>query len=371
MMSEARNRSVAVQAVFVALALAGCSASADDPDQGNVMAGALAGMGGAAGGGTGGTGGVAGTGLVGGTTGGAAGVAGVGGAAGTAGTAGAAGSAGSAGTSAGLGGSGGPPVDAGMDSGGPVSMFSFFVTSYEGMMRLANEAGVEPADQGFGGDLGGLAGADMICQTLAEAAGDTGGKTWRAFLSTAAGGEAGGPVHAIERIGDGPWYDANDRLVAENIAGLQQERPDGDPQSVDDLPDEFGQPTSVLGDSHDTLTGSDTMGRFPEDADASQTCQDWTSRAEEGGGDAIMAGHSWPRCAMFGGCGEDMMGGGFPGGSFPGGNFGNGSNWVSDHPVQGCKPGVNFEQNGGGLPGLMTVGAGGGWGAIYCFAILP
>ena len=366
-MSEARYRSVSVQGVFcVALALAGCSSSADDPDEGNAMAGALAGMGGAAGGGTGGVGGLAGTGIVGGTTGGAAGAAGVGGAAGTAGVGGSAGVAGTAG----LGGVGGS-IDAGMDAGVEPTRFSFFVTSYEGMMRLANEAGVQPPDQGFGGDLGGLAGADMICQTLAEAAGDTGGKTWRAFLSAAAGGEGGGPVHAIERIGDGPWYDANDRLVAENIAGLQQERPDGDPQSVDDLPDELGQPTSVLGDTHDTLTGSDTMGRFPEGADAFDTCQDWTSRAEEGGGDAIMCGHTWPRCAMFGGCEDNMMGGGFPGGSFPGGMFGNGSNWVSDHTVQGCKPGVNFEQDGPGVPGLMTVGAGGGWGAIYCFAILP
>ena len=224
-------------------------------------------------------------------------------------------------------------------------------------------------NQTAGGNLGGLTGADGICKTLAEAAGDnSAGKTWRAFLSATAGGEGGGPVHAIERIGDGPWYDANDRLVAENIAGLQQVRPDGDPQSVDDLPDELGAPTSALGDSHDTLTGSNAMGRLPDDADASDTCQDWTDRTEQGGGDAIMAGHTWPRCAMFGGC-ENMMGGGFPGGSFPGGDFG--SNWDSDHPVQGCKPGVNFVQDGAGQPGLMTVGAGGGWGAIYCFAILP
>lgn len=365
MMSEARCRSSFDAVLVVALALAGCGSSADDPDQGNLMDGVLAGTGGAAGGGAGG---VAGTGLVGGTTGGAAGI---GGAAGVGGAAGAAaGSAGIAGTSAGFGGSGGAPIDAGMDPGQPVTMFSFFVTSYEGMKRLANEAGVQPPDQGFGGDLGGLTGADMICETLAAAAGDTGGKTWRAFLSATTGGEGGGAVHAIERIGDGPWYDANDRLVAENIAGLQQERPDGDPQSVDDLPDEFGQPTSVLGDSHDTLTGSNTMGRLPDGADASDTCQNWTDRTEQGGGDAIMAGHTWPRCAMFGGC-EGTMGGSFFGGSFPGGMFGNGSNWVSDHAVQGCKPGVNFVQDGAGQPGLMTVGAGGGWGAIYCFAILP
>ena len=46
---------------------------------------------------------------------------------------------------------------------------SFFVTS---------------ANPGKGGDLGGLAGADAYCGSLAEAAGVT-GKTWRAYLSTA------------------------------------------------------------------------------------------------------------------------------------------------------------------------------------------
>jgi len=230
---------------------------------------------------------------------------------------------------------------------------------------------VTPRDQGFGGDLGGLEGADNICKTLAEAAGDnSAGKTWRAFLSTVSGGEGGGPVHAIDRIGDGPWYDANDRLVAENIEGLLQERPDGDPQSVDDLPDELGQPTSVLGDSHDTLTGSGADGRLPEGADAADTCMDWTYREGPESGDMIMCGHSWPRCAMLGGCGDNMTGGPFPGGGFPGGNFGNGSSWISDHPVAGCKPGVNFVQDGPGDTSSQTVGAGGGYGAIYCFAIL-
>lgn len=38
---------------------------------------------------------------------------------------------------------------------------------------------------GNGGNLGGLAGADNHCQTLAQAAG-SGAKTWRAYLSTQA-----------------------------------------------------------------------------------------------------------------------------------------------------------------------------------------
>jgi hypothetical protein len=37
---------------------------------------------------------------------------------------------------------------------------------------------------GKGGNLGGLAGADQHCQTLAAAAG-AGGRPWRAYLSTA------------------------------------------------------------------------------------------------------------------------------------------------------------------------------------------
>ena len=365
-MSQGRKRTLVAHAVFLfVLALAGCSADeGDDSDALAMMAGAMGGIGGAAGGGAGGAGGAAGTTMVGGMSGGTAGTAGAGGAGGVGGATGGVGGAGGIG---GMGGAGGDGMqDAGMDSGsGEESTFSFFVTSYEGMKRLANEAGVQPPDQGFGGDLGGLSGADMICQTLAEAAGSR-GKTWRAFLSATTGGEGGGPVHAIERIGEGPWYDANGRLVAMNIEGLLNERPDGDPQSVDDLPDELGQPTSVLGDSHDTLTGSNAEGRLPDDADAADTCQDWTSREGPGSGDRIMCGHTWPRCAMFGGCDNPMGGGGFP---FPGGGFGNGSNWISDHPVAGCKPGVNFVQDGPGDTSSQTVGAGGGYGGIYCFAL--
>jgi hypothetical protein len=61
---------------------------------------------------------------------------------------------------------------------------SFFVTS---------------AGPGKGADLGGLAGADQTCQTLARAAG-AGGKTWRAYRST----QGAGAVNARDRIGSGP-----------------------------------------------------------------------------------------------------------------------------------------------------------------------
>ena len=59
------------------------------------------------------------------------------------------------------------------------------------------------AGPGKGADLGGLEGADRLCQQLAQAGG-AGGKTWRAYLSTQASGGAQA-VNARDRIGPGPW----------------------------------------------------------------------------------------------------------------------------------------------------------------------
>src|SRR5262245_3999179 len=68
------------------------------------------------------------------------------------------------------------------------NQMSFFVTS---------------AGSGNGANLGGLAGADKICQTLAAGAG-AGSRTWHAYLSTK--GANGQPaVNAKDRIGSGPW----------------------------------------------------------------------------------------------------------------------------------------------------------------------
>lgn len=84
--------------------------------------------------------------------------------------------------------------------------FSFFVTSFAALQRLAK------SPDGFGGDLrygepDGLAGADKICREIAESSmPGAGSKTWRAFLSVTKGPD-GMPVHAIDRIGNGPWYD--------------------------------------------------------------------------------------------------------------------------------------------------------------------
>src|SRR5687768_9411221 len=84
----------------------------------------------------------------------------------------------------------------------PANM-SFFVTS---------------ANPGKGGNLGGLAGADAHCQSLAQAVG-AGGRTWHAYLSTS--GE--GAVNARDRIGTGPWVNAKGVQIAANIEELHSD----------------------------------------------------------------------------------------------------------------------------------------------------
>lgn len=227
---------------------------------------------------------------------------------------------------------GGPDGDDAGHDAGPATLFSFFVTSLEAMQELSG------SEDGFGGDLGGLAGADGICHDVADRVGE-GGKTWRAFLSVAEGPE-GGPVDAIDRVGVGPWYDRNERLVANDVAGLLHERPDGDAQVVEDLPDENGVPLSSIGDTHDVMTGSGEDGRL-QIPDPGTTCQDWTSAVGPGSEERVMCGHSWPAFS--------------------------GRNWMSAHPMRGCAPGVNLVQDGPGSGDC--VGCGGGWGGIYCFAV--
>lgn len=198
------------------------------------------------------------------------------------------------------------------------------------------------SQDGFGGDLRfgeatGIAGADKICSTIAEMAmPGAGSKTWRAFLSV-----YGPPaVNAIDRVGEGPWYDRMGRLVATNKAALAMTRPGGgDAAVVNDLPNENGIPNHQNVDNHDTLTASTTTGLLNGN-NKGATCNDWTSAVGTTG--KPMAGHSWPA--------------------------GSGMSWIQAHNVGGCAPGVNLVQTGG--PGNMTtVGAGGGYGGFYCFAL--
>jgi len=140
----------------------------------------------------------------------------------------------------------------------PATGMSFFVTSATSVT----------------GNLGGLAGADATCQRLAAAVGE-GARIWRAYLSVerdAANGNQ--PTHARDRIGAGPWRNANNVVVANNLADLHARTGD-----VSVFVDERGQringqwtgsPSPV---EHDALTGSNADGTVI----AGQTCSDWTS----------------------------------------------------------------------------------------------
>jgi hypothetical protein len=228
-----------------------------------------------------------------------------------------------------------------LDGGaGPAAKFSFFYTSLQAMRRLSG------SEQGFGGDLrfgtpSGLEGADKICQTIAsDVDAGAGSKTWRAFLSVVSGPD-GNPVHAIDRVGAGPWYDRAGRLVATDRAGLVAgDRPAGEAQVVNDLPDETGAGTQRMGDTHDVITGSNRQGQLRYPGVPANTCQDWTSNTARG---TIGMGHAWPA--------------------------GSGRNWIEVHTERSCAPGVNLVQNGGG--NQSSIGSGGGWGGFYCFALTP
>jgi hypothetical protein len=260
------------------------------------------------------------------------------------------GNSGSDGATGGTGGSSANP--------GELPRFSFFVASLAALQRLSGN------QNGFGGDLrfgraDGLAGADEICRQIAETSlSGAGAKGWRAFLSATRGAD-GNPVHAIDRVGEGPWYDRLGRVVALTKADLAQTRPRGaDPVIIDDLPNEDGVPNHAPDgtrvDNHDILTGSDASGRL-YGTSWSSTCHDWTSSVGSDGKPRV--GHSWPR------------GGGGGGGFGRGG--GSGDNWMSALDEAGCAPGINLIEMGGPDPRNPTVGSGGGYGGIYCLALTP
>ena len=185
---------------------------------------------------------------------------------------------------------------------------SFFVTS-EG-----------PGD---GANLGGLAGADAHCQSLAASAG-RGGATWRAYLSQSGGGGRL-QVNARDRIGEGPWFNAAGTVIAWNVDDLHEDRNNiRKPTAID----ENGEQVNGVGDQpnqHDVLTGSDSTGRLVPGNAAVTTCSNWTSNGEG----RAMVGH------------HDRLGG--PSAS-----------WNSVHSSRGCS-----QQD--------LVGTGGN-GLFYCFA---
>ena len=143
---------------------------------------------------------------------------------------------------------------------------------------------VTSAGSGKGADLSGLAGADRICQQLAQAVG-AGTHTWHAYLSTqAADGQAA--VNARDRIGHGPWQNSKGVVVAKDVAELHG---DNNNISKQTALTEKGDVVNGRGDTpnrHDALTGSQTDGTaFPAGED--KTCHNWTSSTQG----AAMLGH--------------------------------------------------------------------------------
>ncbi|MGL3209438.1 lectin [Bradyrhizobium sp. BR 1433] len=138
---------------------------------------------------------------------------------------------------------------------------------------------------GNGGNLGGLAGADNHCQTLAQAAGFGAPKTWRAYLSTqAADGKAA--ENARDRIGKGPWKNVKGVVVAKDVADLHSA---GNNLTKQSALSEKGEVVNGAGDTpnrHDVLTGSQADGTaFAVGED--RTCKNWTSSTQG----AAMLGH--------------------------------------------------------------------------------
>lgn len=179
-----------------------------------------------------------------------------------------------------------------------------------------------------GGNLGGLEGADQICQDLADAAG-AGDRTWRAYLSTQAT-EDQPEVNARDRIGSGPWYNAEGTLIAADVYELHGDfQRDRNYIFKGTALDEMGNVVPGRGDDtneHDILTGSDSHGMaWPAGED--RTCMNWTSDSPEARG---WVGH------------HDRQGGG-------------NTSWNSVHLTRGgCHP-----------EGLQSTG---GSGRFYCFA---
>ena len=185
---------------------------------------------------------------------------------------------------------------------------------------------VTSAGSGKGADLGGLEGADRICQTLAQAAG-AGGKTWRAYLST----QGQGGVNARDRVGKGPWTNAKGVVVAKDVAELHGTNNLTKQTALT----EKGDVVNGRGDTpnmHDILTGSQPDGtKFPDTPD--MTCGNWT----KSGAGSAMVGHA-DRTGL-----DD---------SAPA------KSWNTSHPSRG--PGGGCAQDD-----LKSTG---GNGLLYCFA---
>jgi hypothetical protein len=185
---------------------------------------------------------------------------------------------------------------------------------------------VSSTGSGTGADLGGLAGADKLCQSLAAAAG-AGSRTWHAYLSASAAG--GSPaVNARDRIGAGPWQNVKGVVIAANVAELHGTNNLTKQTALT----EKGDVVNGRGDTpnkHDILTGSQADGTTYKDGD-DHTCGNWTKSGEG----VAQLGH------------HDRQGLGTDDAS---------RSWNSSHPSRGCSDDALKSTGGAGL--------------IYCFAV--
>lgn len=174
---------------------------------------------------------------------------------------------------------------------------------------------------GNGADLGGLEGADAYCATLAKAAGSE-LTDWKAYLSVNATIDRSGErpkvvpgVNARDRIGNGPWHNANGEQIASDVDDLHSQ---ADAINKATGLDENGKAVNARGDSpnqHDILTGSDPAGMYST-AGGDTTCGGWTSSDE---GSAIVGHHdrvglsedrhmvSWNSAHGSAGCSADAL----------------------------------------------------------------
>jgi len=184
---------------------------------------------------------------------------------------------------------------------------------------------------GNGADLGGLAGADRHCQTLANAVGG-GDHVWHAYLSTT--GPSG--VNARDRIGRGPWKNAKGVVIAKSVDDLHSDNNNLSKQTV--LTEKGAQVNGRRDkpNMHDFLTGSQPDGRaFPAGKDT--TCSNWTTSGE---GSAIVGHHDRQ------GLRDDAPS----------------KSWNSSHPSRASKAGDP------GCSQKALQGTGGN-GLFYCFAV--
>ncbi len=187
------------------------------------------------------------------------------------------------------------------------------------------------ASRGIDGSaaLGGLAGADRHCQSLAQAVG-AGDRTWRAYLSTAPQGDTAG-VDARDRIGQGPWHNAHGDLIARDLEELHGDRNGLTIRTAlterGEIPDGF----------HDVLTGSTEDGRLAWVDGTPATCGNWTTTqgvARIGHTDRMDSESFYnPRFKRWYG------------------------SWNSEHDTPGCT--------------ADALASAGGAGSVYCFAVDP